>query len=97
MYVAYTTPGAERIAGVQGRYFLPLMFPLYLCFSGNRAGPGREVHGGKEAEEVRAAGTSAGPALLESRASLWYYLWELVLWGVLTLTVWFAVICRFCM
>ena len=30
MYVAFTEPGAREIAGVQGRYFIPLMYPLYL-------------------------------------------------------------------
>lgn len=34
MYVAFTEPGAEVIAGVQGRYFIPLMFPLYLLLDG---------------------------------------------------------------
>ena len=32
MYVAFTVPGSDSIAGVQGRYFIPLMFPLYLLF-----------------------------------------------------------------
>lgn len=34
MYVAFTEPGAEEIGGVQGRYFIPLMFPLYMVLSG---------------------------------------------------------------
>ncbi|MDO4488332.1 MAG: DUF2142 domain-containing protein [Eubacteriales bacterium] len=29
MYVAFTAPGAREIAGVQGRYFIPLFFPVY--------------------------------------------------------------------
>ncbi len=33
MYVAFTVPGASEIAGVQGRYFIPLLFPLYLILS----------------------------------------------------------------
>ena len=33
MYVAFTEPGAREIAGVQGRYFIPMMFPLYLLFA----------------------------------------------------------------
>ena len=36
MYVAFTVPGAEEIAGVQGRYFIPLIFPLYMLFTGKR-------------------------------------------------------------
>lgn len=34
MYVAFTVPGAPEIAGVQGRYFIPLMFPAYLSLCG---------------------------------------------------------------
>lgn len=30
MYIAYTVPGQIRIAGVQGRYYLPLLYLLYL-------------------------------------------------------------------
>ena len=32
MYVAFTEPGAPFINGVQGRYFIPLLWPLYLLF-----------------------------------------------------------------
>ena len=32
MYVAFTVPGSDIIAGVQGRYFIPLIYPLYLLF-----------------------------------------------------------------
>ena len=39
MYVAFTEPGASEIAGVQGRYFLPLMFPLYMVLSGPAPSP----------------------------------------------------------
>ena len=30
MYIAFTTPGNTYIDGVQGRYYLPLLFPLWL-------------------------------------------------------------------
>ena len=30
MYIAYTEPGLSYIAGVQGRYYIPFLFPLYL-------------------------------------------------------------------
>lgn len=30
MYIAYTVPGQVRIAGVQGRYYLPILYLLYL-------------------------------------------------------------------
>ena len=31
MYVAFTVPGADTIGGVQGRYFIPLLFPLFFA------------------------------------------------------------------
>lgn len=40
MYVAFTEPGAGEIAGVQGRYFIPLMFPLYYALGAEL--PGKE-------------------------------------------------------
>ena len=33
MYIAYTVPGLTSIAGVQGRYYIPFLFPLYLLFT----------------------------------------------------------------
>jgi uncharacterized membrane protein len=32
LYLSFTAVGASVIEGVQGRYFLPLLFPLLLCF-----------------------------------------------------------------
>lgn len=32
MYLSFTQVGSEGIAGVQGRYFIPLLFPLLLLF-----------------------------------------------------------------
>lgn len=32
MYVSYTAVGADRIEGVQGRYFIPLFVPFFVCF-----------------------------------------------------------------
>jgi len=32
MYLTFTVPGATEIAGVQGRYFIPLLFPVYFAF-----------------------------------------------------------------
>lgn len=32
MYVSYTAVGADSIAGVQGRYFIPLFLPFFSCF-----------------------------------------------------------------
>ena len=33
MYISCTSVGATHIDGVQGRYFVPLLFPLIICFS----------------------------------------------------------------
>ena len=33
MYIAYTVPGNLIIAGVQGRYYLPVLFLFYLLFN----------------------------------------------------------------
>ena len=32
MYVSYTAVGSSTIEGVQGRYFIPLFVPLFVCF-----------------------------------------------------------------
>jgi uncharacterized membrane protein len=36
MYVSYTSVGADEIRGVQGRYFIPLFFPLLVCLMNSR-------------------------------------------------------------
>lgn len=36
MFLSYTEVGQTEIAGVQGRYFIPLLFPLLLCLSTNK-------------------------------------------------------------
>ena len=33
MYIAYTEPGMVTIAGVQGRYYLPILFLFYMLFN----------------------------------------------------------------
>lgn len=43
MYVAYTKPGALWIDGVQGRYFIPLLFLIYFSIAGK--GKGAFRHG----------------------------------------------------
>lgn len=90
MYVSFTLPGAPEIAGVQGRYFVPLMFPLYLAMSG--AGAAEYPKG-----EAAGAGSEALPAggRLESVPAVCYYLLEIAELTVLALTVWTAVICAF--
>lgn len=36
MYVSYTPVGSDTIAGVQGRYFIPLFLPFFSCFFQNK-------------------------------------------------------------
>lgn len=36
MYLCFTSPGMTSISGVQGRYFIPLLFPLLMVLSTNR-------------------------------------------------------------
>ncbi len=36
MYLTYTEPGSLNIMGVQGRYYLPLLLPIYLCVNSRR-------------------------------------------------------------
>lgn len=36
MYLCFTSPGMTTISGVQGRYFIPLLFPLLMVISNNR-------------------------------------------------------------
>ncbi len=33
MYIAYTVPGSLTIAGVQGRYYLPILYLFYMLFN----------------------------------------------------------------
>ncbi len=90
MYVAFTVPGAGEIAGVQGRYFTPLFFPLYLALSGSATEGSLSNACGKE----RTAALKVG--LLERPPSLCYYLWEFAELILLALTIWVTVIARFC-
>lgn len=36
LYLSFTPVGAQSIAGVQGRYFAPLLFPMFLLFRTNK-------------------------------------------------------------
>lgn len=36
MYIAFTTPGNTYIDGVQGRYYIPFLFLLWLVFNPTR-------------------------------------------------------------
>lgn len=86
MYVAFTEPGADSIAGVQGRYFIPLMFPLYLVIS-SLLRPFNE----------RLGRTPGGAAKLETAGSLWYYLMMIAAALLLWLSITAAVITKFCL
>lgn len=86
MYVAFTEPGAREIAGVQGRYFIPLLYPLYLLFA---------VRAGKRTKGALAEG-GKGP-ILATHLDLWYYFTESAAAGILLVTVFAAVLSRFCM
>ena len=92
MYVSFTPPGSLEIAGVQGRYFIPLMFPLYLALSGAGAFVSEYPKGGLD--RVRSEAEPAG-GRLESVPAVCYYLLEIAELTVLALTVWTAVICAF--
>ena len=67
MYVAFTEPGAREIAGVQGRYFIPLMFLFYLFFALRR--PEKEKPSPEQEGVETKGGNLARPRLL------WYHLW----------------------
>ena len=92
MYVSFTPPGSAEIAGVQGRYFVPLMFPLYLALSGAGAFVPEYPKGGLD--RVRSEAEPAG-GRLESVPAVCYYLLEIAELTVLALTVWTTVICAF--
>ena len=104
MYVAFTEPGAEEIAGVQGRYFIPLMFPLYMLFSPFAQAGGRErMKKGSKLQNAEAksllrpqSGGETG-ASLERIRSLCYYLLMYAPFAVLAATVWQCITVRFCM
>lgn len=36
LYISYTVPGSQYIQGVQGRYYIPLLFPVYLILNTNK-------------------------------------------------------------
>lgn len=86
MYVAFTEPGADSIAGVQGRYFIPLMFPMYLVIS-SLLRPFNE----------RLGRTPGVAAKLETAGSLWYYLMMIAAALLLWLSITAAVITKFCL
>ena len=92
MYVSFTPPGSAEIAGVQGRYFVPLMFPLYLALSGAGAFVPEEL---KEDVDRALSGAEPAGSRLESVPAVCYYLLEIAELTVLALTVWTAVICAF--
>ena len=92
LYLEWTGVAEPIIAGVQGRYFIPLMFPLYLALSG--AGAFVPEYPKGDLDRVRSEAEPAG-GRLESVPAVCYYLLEIAELTVLALTVWTAVICAF--
>ena len=99
MYVAFTVPGAREIAGVQGRYFIPLMFPLYLLL----LAPGQSVSPeGTEAGQETPAALRGGERFatcvkLASHFDLWYYSIQTAAALILAAAVWISVLTPFCL
>lgn len=89
MYLTFTTPGASEIAGVQGRYFIPLLFPVYFALGAQE--PAGAVM------EVKAAEEKPGLAELVRNGSLWYYLFILGLAAALFVQLFKAVILPYCL
>ncbi|MDO4438652.1 MAG: DUF2142 domain-containing protein [Eubacteriales bacterium] len=88
MYVAFTEPGAAEIAGVQGRYFIPFMFPLYFLVSSfctflMKMFNNRILH------------KSTGLTCLETIRPVWYYIMTLLTAVVLWMTIYKVVIYGF--
>lgn len=82
MYLAFTPPGAEEIAGVQGRYFIPLLFLVYFSL-GAATEPAEQAFSGRITMLVRNRG-------------LWYHLMILLLGSAVYLQLWKAVILPYC-
>lgn len=85
MYVSFTSPGAPEIDGVQGRYFIPVLFPVYLSLFGGAA------------SLIAAKKPDGKSAKLVSNERIWYDAMMTVLVGLMMLTVWKAVILPHCM
>ena len=63
LYVSYNVVGSQWIAGVQGRYFYPLVLPLLLLLKNNRFGAGVNQQHFNGACCVFAAGLSIAAAV----------------------------------
>ena len=87
MYVAFTEPGAEEIAGVQGRYFIPLIFPLYLLLNQRK----------KLLPTAMASGIETEGAILARKNDICYYLITVCAAAVGAASVWSSVVSRFCL
>lgn len=88
MYVAFTPLAEGTIKGVQGRYFIPLMFPAYLML----------CHGlgfKDNCNNRRSQANSLDPASLENRVALCYYILTFLEFLLLMFTVFNCVIQRF--
>ena len=76
-----------EIAGVQGRYFIPLMFLFYLFFALRR--PEKEKPSPEQEGVETKGGNLARPRLL------WYHLWVSIPAAALAATLWVTVVSRF--
>ena len=83
MYVVFTEPGAREIGGVQGRYFIPLMFPLYYALGAEM--PSEPCVA--EEEPAAAEGFAARLLFLVRKEQLWYHIMILIM--VITLILQF--------
>lgn len=96
MYVAFTEPGAQEIAGVQGRYFLPLLYPLYVCLMRWQPASAEEKACGQGKMERVQRGKLQ--TCLAGAPSLWYDLTiRILLWAGLAVTIWQEIIRAFCL
>lgn len=85
MYISFTSPGATEISGVQGRYFIPVLFPVYISLFGGVVGI------------VNIKMPSGKLAKLVSNERIWYYLTMAVLIGLMAVTLWKTVVFPYCM
>lgn len=102
MYVAFTEPGAAEIAGVQGRYFLPLLYPLYaILFRWSPPAAVRKAAAAADVEKLPPKECFHGgeqDLCLVGKGALWYdFTIRLLLWAGLALTIWRVVIAAFCL
>jgi len=93
MYVAFTEPGASEIGGVQGRYFVPLMFPLYFALGAEMP----SVRVLREEDSPAAEGFAGRLLCLVRNEQLWYHIMILIMVITLALQYLRAVVIPSCL